>query len=95
MRENDKIYGFNIALFELGNTIPSLFRTALDWRDSQPARNLPGKTGQLWDLFLKDPSRHASGLLRAQEEYSECERAFAESAGTAWLMFMDPSQVNA
>ena len=78
MRENDKIYGFNIALFELGNTIPSLFRTALDWRDSGPVRDISRKTGQLWDLFLKDPSEQTNGGLRAKEEYSECGRASSE-----------------
>ncbi|KAI1846777.1 hypothetical protein JX265_004746 [Neoarthrinium moseri] len=42
MAKNDKVYGFTIALWEVGKTCPSLFREMADWKEMHgiPTNNL-------------------------------------------------------
>lgn len=52
MRLNDKVYGFNIAIRELVETVPNMFRYASAWKRKN---DIP--TTGLWDMFLRPKSK--------------------------------------
>jgi mannosyltransferase len=48
MAKNNKVYGFTIALWEIGSTCPTLFREIADWKESH---NIP--TNHLWRAMVQ------------------------------------------
>lgn len=48
MAKNKKVYGFTIALWEIGSTCPSLFREVADWKE---LHNIP--TNHLWRAMVQ------------------------------------------
>ncbi|KAK9771360.1 putative Glycolipid 2-alpha-mannosyltransferase [Seiridium cardinale] len=48
MAKHNKVYGFTIALWEVGSTCPSLFREVADWKEMH---NLP--TNNLWRAMVQ------------------------------------------
>jgi alpha 1,2-mannosyltransferase len=49
MKENNKLYGFKIMPYEFMNTMPTLWKTALEWKNKQGIGNT-----SLWDVFTKN-----------------------------------------
>ena len=84
MSTNNKVYGWFITLVETPNTIPTLFKTLLDWRSQVISNNTAGnrfgkklqladweQPRELWDFFVTDVERTRSNHLKNKEEYSE------------------------
>lgn len=77
MARNNKIYGFVIALWEVGTTCPSLFRTTADWMELRGIR-----PSSLWKTMVEaswmpSPFRRFMSLLshrdRSGDAWSLCQ----------------------
>lgn len=71
MAKNNKVYGFTIALWEVGKTCPSLFRDIADWKE---LHNIP--TNNLWRAMVSAswmpyPFRHFLGFLSHRDRFGD------------------------
>lgn len=85
MTQHNKVYGWVISLVETPNTIPTLFKKILSWRDMVEKGNSGlakfgsplklanyRRKGELWDFILKDADNTLRGKHNAKEEYNLC-----------------------
>ncbi|KAI0136445.1 glycolipid 2-alpha-mannosyltransferase [Xylariales sp. AK1849] len=71
MAKHNKVYGFTIALWEIGKTCPSLFREIADWKE---LHNIP--TNNLWRAMVSAswmpyPFRHFLSFLGSRDRYGD------------------------
>ncbi|KAI6782711.1 O-glycoside alpha-1 [Emericellopsis cladophorae] len=67
MERNDKRYGYTVALWELGKTVPTLFQKLSDWKNK---RNMPSTslwTAMMAPAWLPWPFRKILRLLRNRD----------------------------
>lgn len=71
MAKNNKVYGFTIALWEVGKTCPSLFRDIADWKEYNhiPTKNLWKATIQA--SWMPYPFRQLLSYLPSRDRYGD------------------------
>ena len=75
MEKHNKKYGYTIALWERGKTVPSLFRKVSDWKKAQKIRTTPLWNAMIDPSYAPWPIRRFLSLLRNRD-----------AAGDLWNM---------
>ena len=67
MEKHNKKYGYTIALWERGKTVPSLFRKVSDWKKARKIRSSPLWTSLIDASYAPWPIRPFLSLLRNRD----------------------------
>ena len=67
MEKHNKKYGYTIALWERGKTVPSLFRKVSDWKKARKIRTTPLWTAMIDPSYAPWPIRRFLSLLRNRD----------------------------
>ncbi|KAK3496337.1 nucleotide-diphospho-sugar transferase [Neurospora crassa] len=77
MARHNKVYGWTIALWEVGDTCPSLFKTTDDYRIEKDIPRTPTWNALLQVMWFPAPVRWFLGLFRVREH---------DNSGNKWNM---------
>ncbi|KAL1953073.1 hypothetical protein VTO42DRAFT_3611 [Malbranchea cinnamomea] len=85
MIEHNKTYGFTIAVKELRETVPNLFRYASAYK-----RNNNLKSKGLWEMFLEDPPEEDKSQDKPADDNSLPEEILQAQPGYQGIPEVDP-----
>lgn len=88
MERNNKTYGFTIAVKELRETVPNIFRYASAYK-----RMKKMKSKGLWEMFLEQPENQDTPLPKADPRYKDPlpEEILNTEPGQGNLADVDPN----
>lgn len=85
MAEHNKTYGFTIAVKELRETVPNIFRYASAYK-----RNKGLKSKGLWEMFLEDPQQEEEQPAEEKKEEKLPDEILQTEAGDSAIPEVDP-----
>ncbi|KAL2011549.1 hypothetical protein VTN00DRAFT_4267 [Thermoascus crustaceus] len=85
MAEHNKTYGFTIAVKELRETVPNIFRYASAYK-----RNKGLKSKGLWEMFLEDPQQEEEKPAEEKKEEKLPDEILQTEAGDGAIPEVDP-----
>jgi mannosyltransferase len=88
MERNNKTYGFTIAVKELRETVPNIFRYASAYKRMKKL-----KSKGLWEMFLEQPENKDTPLPKADPRYKDPlpEEILSTEPGEGNLADIDPN----
>ena len=91
MARNNKTYGFTIAVKELKETVPNIFRYASAYK-----RNNNMTSKGLWEMFIEPPPEEATSLPEDKPKKKESlpEEILSTEPGRGVLPDIDPEAMN-
>ncbi|KAL1999989.1 hypothetical protein VTN02DRAFT_3704 [Thermoascus thermophilus] len=85
MAEHNKTYGFTIAVKELRETVPNIFRYASAYK-----RNKGLESKGLWEMFLEDPQQEEEKPAEEKKEEKLPDEILQTEAGDSAIPEVDP-----
>ena len=89
MARNNKTYGFTIAVKELKETVPNIFRYASAYKRNN---NLTSKG--LWEMFIEPPAEESTSVPKGKTKDSLPEEILSTEPGRGVLPDIDPEAMN-
>ena len=89
MARNNKTYGFTIAVKELKETVPNIFRYASAYKRNN---NLTSKG--LWEMFIEPPPEDATSNDNPRHQDTLPEEILSTEPGRGVLPDIDPEAMN-